>query len=75
MTGLAHVLSPEGGWLGFEAFDPAAVDAVKALLDTGIPSNACAESGSFSCTTENEVAPALVEQPGARTRPTQEVTP
>jgi hypothetical protein len=53
VTGPCHVLSPVGEWVDFEAFDPGAVDAVKTLLDTNIPSNTCAESGSFPSTTES----------------------
>lgn len=56
MTGSCHVLSPEGEWVDFEAFDPGAVDAVKALLTCNN------ERDSISPT--NEVVPAQCDLPG-----------
>lgn len=69
MTGPSHVLSPEGEWLHFDAWDPAGVEAIKDLLSL---SNACAESGRFPA---NEVVPAQCDLPGTRTRPNEEVMP
>lgn len=57
MRGPSHVLSPTGEWVDFEYLDPAAVDAVKALLDANICSDAATESGYHQAQTENASGP------------------
>lgn len=64
MTGPSHVLSPEGEWLHFDAWDPAGVEAVKAVLDANIRSIP-ATHGGYNPSTQ-EVAPAVRQHPGAR---------
>jgi hypothetical protein len=44
---------PCGGVLAATAHEAVDVALVKALLDANIPSNTCAESGSFPSTTES----------------------
>jgi hypothetical protein len=70
VTGPCHVLSPVGEWVDFEAFDPSAVDAVKALLDANIRSPDSPESGYSQAL--QEVVPALRQQPGTVASPTAE---
>jgi hypothetical protein len=55
----SHVLSPTGEWLEFDRFDPAAVEAVKDLLNGG---NAC--STATTMTSTNECPGAACDGPG-----------
>lgn len=73
MKGPSHVLSPSGEWVDFEYLDSAAVDAVKALLDANICSDAATESGYHQAQQLSD--PRAVGAAGGPDETCKEVTP